>query len=88
MSINLDSGKNSLFKELKDEKIPLRQMLVLITKLLIFIIVWNASLSTPTSYPSLLYHAIGYVFKREQMRKGIAGMFLFEEKLDSVIGRE
>jgi len=31
---------------------------------------------------------MGYVFQREQMRKEIAGIFLFEEKLDSVIGRE
>ena len=34
--INLDPGKNLLFKESKDEKIPLRQVLVSVTKLLIF----------------------------------------------------
>ena len=36
ISNNLDPGENSLFKELKDRKIPLKQLLVLITELLIF----------------------------------------------------
>jgi len=36
MSINIDLGEISLFKKSKDEKILLRQMLVLVTRFLIF----------------------------------------------------
>jgi len=36
MSINLDPEENSLLKKSKNEKTPLRQMLVLVIKLLIF----------------------------------------------------
>jgi len=36
MSINLDPGENLLLKESKNGKIPLRQMLALVIKLLIF----------------------------------------------------
>ena len=36
ISINLDLGEDLLFKELKDRKIPLKQLLALMTELLIF----------------------------------------------------
>jgi len=54
MSISLDLEENSLFKESKDEKILLKQMLVLVTKLLI--IIWKLCFPKRTDEEENCWH--------------------------------